>query len=100
MTLPLAWCLAALACTNALAFSAQWLDKRLAIAGARRLRERTLLLLGLPLAAPGMLLGMRAFSHKTRKPSFLAKAALVGGVNLVEVAALALMWHAGFARFG
>lgn len=100
MTLPLPWCLAALVCANTLAFCAQWLDKRLAIAGDRRLRERTLLLLGLPLAAPGMLLGMRVFSHKTRKASFLAKAALVGGVNLVEVAVLAWLWHAGIARFG
>ena len=90
MNLPLTWCVAALVFTNAIAFCAQWIDKRRAMAGAWRIRERTLLLLGLPLAAPGMLLGMRVFSHKTRKMSFLAKAALVCLLNLVEVASL---WH-------
>ncbi|CAG0962710.1 hypothetical protein ANRL2_01021 [Anaerolineae bacterium] len=88
MTLPLTWCIAALVCTNAIAFCAQWIDKRRATAGAWRIRERTLLLLGVPLAAPGMLLGMRVFAHKTRKVSFLAKAALVCLLNLVELAGL------------
>lgn len=99
MNLPLSWCIAALACTNAIAFCAQWIDKRRAIAGAWRIRERTLLLLGVPLAAPGMLLGMRVFVHKTRKMSFLAKAAVVCLSNLAFCALLAWLWHAGFVRF-
>ncbi|MBX3458357.1 MAG: DUF1294 domain-containing protein [Planctomycetes bacterium] len=73
---------------NAVAFAAQGLDKRKAARGARRTPERTLLLLGLPLAAPGMLLGMRVFRHKTRKGSFVAKAALVTFANLLMLVAL------------
>jgi len=70
--------------TNLAAFVAQWWDKRLARTNARsRTPERTLLLLGLPLAAPGMLLGMRVFRHKTQKRSFQLKAALVVFANLL-----------------
>lgn len=99
MTLPLTWCIAALACTNAIAFCAQWIDKRRAIAGAWRIRERTLLVLGVPLAAPGMLLGMRVFAHKTRKVSFLVKAAVVCLLNLAEIGFLIGLWHTGIVRF-
>ncbi|MCA8911231.1 MAG: DUF1294 domain-containing protein, partial [Planctomycetes bacterium] len=61
--------------TNLVAFVAQWWDKRLARTGAKsRTPERTLLMLGLPLAAAGMLLGMRTFRHKTKKRSFQLKA--------------------------
>ena len=99
MTLPLTWCIAALVCTNASAFCAQWIDKRRAIAGAWRIRERTLLLLGVPLAAPGMLLGMRVFSHKTSKVSFMAKAGLVCVVNIALAGLLGWAWHRGIVRF-
>ncbi len=99
MNLPITWCIAALACTNAIAFCAQWIDKRRAMAGAWRVRERTLLLLGLPLAAPGMLFGMRVFQHKTRKASFLWKATLVLLANLTIGALVAWLWHTGTVRF-
>ena len=99
MTLPLTWWIAALVCTNAVSFSAQWIDKRRAIAGAWRIRERTLLLLGVPLAAPGMLLGMRVFAHKTRKVSFLAKAAIVLVSNLAMGLGVAWACHQGIVRF-
>ena len=53
-----------------------------------RTPETTLLLLGLPLSAPGMLLGMRHFRHKTKKRSFQLKAALVVFANLLIAAVL------------
>jgi uncharacterized membrane protein YsdA (DUF1294 family) len=99
MTLPLTWCIAALVCTNAIAFSAQWVDKRRAIAGAWRIRERTLLLLGVPLAALGMVMGMRVFAHKTRKASFLAKAAMVCVVNLALAGLIVWLWQRGTIHF-
>ena len=99
MNLPLTWCVAALVFTNAIAFCAQWIDKRRAIAGAWRIRERTLLVLGLPLAAPGMLLGMRVFSHKTRKASFLAKASAVCMANLALLGLMLWLRQVGIVRF-
>lgn len=89
MTIPLGILCFALLVTNLLAFAAQGLDKRKAARGAKsRTPERTLLLLGMPLAAPGMLLGMRVFRHKTRKRSFFAKAVLVTFANLLMLGAL------------
>lgn len=82
--IPAGIAVALLSITNLAAFVAQWWDKRLARTNARsRTPERTLLLLGLPLAAPGMLLGMRVFRHKTQKRSFQLKAALVVFANLL-----------------
>jgi uncharacterized membrane protein YsdA (DUF1294 family) len=99
MTVPWIWCIAALLATNSAAFVAQWLDKRRAIAGAWRIRESTLLMLGLPLAAPGMFFGMRVFRHKTSKTSFLAKAAVVLLLNVALAGLLGWLWHSGTVRF-
>jgi uncharacterized membrane protein YsdA (DUF1294 family) len=89
MTIPLGVALIALALTNLLAFAAQGFDKRKAVSGARsRTPERTLLALGLPLAAPGMLLGMRVFRHKTRKLRFQLIAAGVVFANLLMAAGI------------
>jgi uncharacterized membrane protein YsdA (DUF1294 family) len=89
MTLPAGIAVALLLVANLAAFAAQWWDKRLARTNAKsRTPERTLLLLGLPLAAPGMLLGMRVFRHKTKKRSFQLKAALVVFANLLIAGAL------------
>ena len=63
----LAWVLAGL---NVLEFSLMGHDKRAARRGKRRVRERTLLLLGLFGGALGGCLGMWAFRHKTRHPQF------------------------------
>ena len=46
------------------------LDKSLARKNARRIRERTLFLCALPFGAPGSLVGMYVFRHKTQKPAF------------------------------
>lgn len=89
MSLPVSWLAGFLTLANAVAFLAQWSDKRRAQRRQWRIPERTLLLLGLPLAAPGMLGGMFLLRHKTRKPGFLALAALVTLTN-VALAAVAL----------
>lgn len=83
--------LSLIAIANTVAFCAQGLDKWRAKRDARRIRERTLLLLGLPLAAPGMWTGMRFFRHKTSKPIFLTLAVLV---TLANFALIALAWWA------
>lgn len=99
MTIPLGILCLVLLITNLFAFAAQGLDKRKAARGAKaRTPERTLLLLGLPLAAPGMLLGMRVFRHKTRKRSFVAKAALVAFANLLMLGALGWLATNGLVR--
>ena len=86
MRVPPLFALGALFSLNLVAFLAQGLDKWRAKRGVSRTPERTLLLLGLPLAAPGMWLGMRFFRHKTSKRSFLLAAWLVTALNL------ALLW--------
>ena len=95
MTIPVLWFGLALALTNALAFFAQGIDKRRAVRGQWRVPERTLLLLGLPLAAPGMIAGMRAFRHKTKKAGFLAQAAFVSALNIAIAAGLVWLWWRG-----
>jgi uncharacterized membrane protein YsdA (DUF1294 family) len=55
---------------NVASFLAYYLDKRAAIRKARRIPERTLLIMALvaPFGAAG---GMRTFHHKTKKTKFL-----------------------------
>lgn len=89
MTIPVGIALAVLLALNLIAFAAQGWDKHKARKGTRgRTPERTLLLLGLPLAAAGMLLGMLVFRHKTSKASFRRKAALVVFANVLMAAGL------------
>ncbi len=85
-----------LAVVNAVAFFAQGLDKALARRGARRISERTLLWLGLPLGALGMWTGMRVFHHKTHKLSFLFWACFVTFVNLSLFSMLAWAMQRGW----
>lgn len=82
MRVPLPIAVAVIASANFAAFVAQMLDKARAKSGQWRLRESTLLLMGLPFAAAGMLAGMTMFRHKTRKMPFLLGAALVVLFNL------------------
>ncbi|MCC6575500.1 MAG: DUF1294 domain-containing protein [Planctomycetes bacterium] len=87
MVLPLSAVAALILTTNLAAFAAQGLDKARARRGVWRIPESMLLALGLPLAAVGMLLGMRLFKHKTRKGGFIARAALVAAFNLAVAGA-------------
>lgn len=98
MDLPIGWIALPALVFNLLAFAAQGLDKRKARRGASRTPERTLLLLGLPLASPGMLLGMKVFRHKTSKQSFKLKAFLVVCANLLMLAALGWLAMQGHIR--
>lgn len=99
MTIPAGIACALLLLSNLVAFSAQWWDKRLARTGSdSRTPERTLLLLGLPLAALGMLLGMRTFRHKTKKRSFQLKAFGVVIANLLIASALGWMAMQGLLK--
>ncbi len=79
--------LAAALALNVLVFLALGADKHFAARGRRRIPERTLLCLALPLAAPGAWLGMSVFRHKTRKRSFRWK---MVGVTVLQLALLVL----------
>ena len=60
-----------LALTNLAAFAAFGVDKKLAkTRGARRVRERTLMLYAACFGGIGALIGMRVFHHKTQKTLF------------------------------
>lgn len=55
---------------NIAAWLAYGLDKWKAKRGARRISERTLLLIALAGGSAGAAVGMMLFRHKTRKPKF------------------------------
>lgn len=98
MEVSLGWIALPALAFNLLAFAAQGWDKRKARRGNSRTSERTLLLLGLPLASPGMLLGMKVFRHKTSKKSFQLKALLVVCANLLMLATLGWLAMQGHIR--
>ena len=59
-----------LAAINLLAFVMYGIDKKKAINGARRIPEKTLILLAVLGGAIGAFIGMHVFHHKTKKPKF------------------------------
>lgn len=63
------------------AFAAFGLDKRRAVKGRWRIRERTLILLCLAGGMPGAAAGMRLFRHKTRKWYFTASLFLAAAIH-------------------
>ena len=63
-------------------FTAYGLDKRRAVSGRDRIRERTLHLFALLGGWPGALLGQRFFRHKTIKFSFRAVLWLIVAVHV------------------
>ncbi|MFO0639949.1 MAG: DUF1294 domain-containing protein [Polyangiaceae bacterium] len=85
MPLPVAAGLALYAVMGLVTFGAFGLDKARAKEGARRVPERTLLLLSLAFGVVGGALGMRVFRHKTRKASFFVP---MIGCALVHAAAV------------
>jgi uncharacterized membrane protein YsdA (DUF1294 family) len=72
-------------CMSAALFSLMGADKRLAKTGRRRVPEKTLFLLALLFGAPGGLLGMNFFRHKTRHWYF------VWGFRLLTLLQLGLL---------
>lgn len=76
-----------LAAINLAAFFLMWLDKRRARRkGARRVRERTLLLSALLGGSVGAIAGMRLFRHKTKHWYF------VWGMPAILILQLVLAW--------
>ena len=70
---------------NLFTFLVMGLDKRKAIKRRRRISESTLLALAFLLGAPGVLIAMPVFRHKTKKAMFLilVPSALIANVLMV-----------------
>jgi len=73
---------------SAVCFVAYAIDKSAAVAGRRRISERTLILLGLACGWPGALVAQQALRHKTQKVSF--RSVFRGSVFLNVAAFVAL----------
>lgn len=75
-----------LAALNIVAFFMYGLDKAKAgIAGARRISERSLLIVALIGGSLGALAGMKVFRHKTKKLAFQAPLAIILGLQIFLV---------------
>lgn len=86
MTGPIFYYLAA----SGLTFVVYGFDKRRAVDGGRRVRERTLHLLELAGGWPGALLAQSVFRHKRRKRGYMA---VFAGIVLLHVAGWAAWMH-------
>lgn len=75
---------------NVVTAAAYAVDKRAARRGRRRVRERTLLALGLAGGWPGALVAQRTLRHKTAKRSFRRAFAGTVVANLAIVALVAV----------
>lgn len=85
------WYLAgALALTNLYAFILMGIDKRKAIKDVRRISEKALLTACGLFAAPGGLIGMHVFHHKTRKLKFRLGVPLMLIAQAAVIAALTI----------
>ena len=85
------WYLAgALALTNLYAFILMGIDKRKAIKNTRRISEKALLTACGLFAAPGGLIGMHVFHHKTRKLKFKLGVPLMLIAQAAVIAALTI----------
>ncbi|MFA5634938.1 MAG: DUF1294 domain-containing protein [Anaerovoracaceae bacterium] len=73
---------------NLFTFLVMGLDKRKAIKRRRRISESTLLALAFLLGAPGVLIAMPVFRHKTKKPLFLVLVPLALIANFLMVVGL------------
>jgi uncharacterized membrane protein YsdA (DUF1294 family) len=70
---------------SVVSFIAYAIDKKAAIAGRRRISERTLWLLGLFCGWPGALLAQQTLRHKSSKTSFRVVFLITVVCNLVVV---------------
>ena len=93
MKAPLTYYLMAVAAVSIVCFFAFGLDKWLAVRKKRRIRERTLHLLMWLLGAPGGLLGMNVFRHKTAHASFWISAVAALAVQLALAWAIVAMTY-------
>lgn len=55
---------------NLISFIIMAIDKKRSIHGGKRMPENNLIMLAALLCAPGILLGMLVYRHKTQKPLF------------------------------
>jgi uncharacterized membrane protein YsdA (DUF1294 family) len=78
---------------NVMAFALFGIDKRLAVAGAWRISESTLLLFALAGGSIGAVAGQRYFRHKTRKEPFRSTLYFIIGLQVAAVALLATNPH-------
>jgi len=76
------------AAANLIAFALYGIDKSFAIRNKRRIPEKTLIASAV-FGAPGALLGMLTFHHKTRKPKFFLT---VPGLVVLHAAAAWALW--------
>lgn len=83
---------------SAITFLAYAVDKSAARRGDWRIKERSLLLLGLAGGWPGGLLAQALLRHKTRKLSFLWKFWLTVALNLGVLVYLYASYPGGAAR--
>jgi uncharacterized membrane protein YsdA (DUF1294 family) len=83
----LAQILVALLAINSIAFLAFWWDKRLARAGAWRIRESTLLWLAVLGGTLGAVSAQHLFRHKTRKEPFRT---MLYSIAFLQVAGVAV----------
>ena len=81
--------IALLCFVNVWTIGAFWIDKKRAIAGARRVREADLLWLAVIGGSPGALIARRWFRHKTRKEPFSTRLLLIAVAQLGAIIGLA-----------
>lgn len=77
---------------NIFSFLLMGLDKLLAKASARRVREAYFFILAALGGSVGVYLGMKVFHHKTLHRSFSAG---IPSIILLQLAAAAALWHFG-----
>lgn len=70
---------------NLLTMLISWVDKRAAVKDKQRTPESTFMMLSIMGGSLGMLLSMRFFRHKTRKPKFTLGVPLIMALQVVGV---------------